>query len=64
MGGFPVFDDGVDERMLFVSLQFLVRIELRVFGTEMRDKSDDNPGFGNAIDKSTAGKSFPERVSE
>ena len=30
----------------------------------MSDKPDDDPGFGNAIYKSPAGKSFTERISE
>ncbi len=64
MRGFSVFDDTGNQRMLFVFLKFLVRIELRIFGTEMGDKPDDNPRFGNAIYKPAAGKSFPERISE
>src|SRR5512135_2602214 len=63
MRGVAVFDDIDNQRMLFVFLKFLVRIELRVFRTEMSDKPDDNFAFGNAIYKSAAGKPFPERIS-
>src|SRR4030042_634813 len=30
----------------------------------MSDKPDDDPGFGNTIYKSAAGKSFTERITE
>jgi len=38
-----------------IPLKLFVRIELRVFGTQMSDEPDHNLVFGNAIDETAAG---------